>query len=289
MPGLVEQRCKECGKWFVYERTGRGRLRHTCSPECKSTYLARQAREKRTSGEWAKSERKPVRLHCVECNTPFISTNYRRKTCGGKCSRIACNRLRIVNARPCEGCNLEFKPRENNIRFCSTACLKRTKAIRRGDRFIARWRRNLAKVFVPVLNTAIDFTKTARPIQSCDSCGKVWLRRKSQERPLCRPCKVANARASRKATKHKRRMQMISHGYEVFDPIEIHERDMWKCQLCGCKVKQLAEYAPHQATLDHIVPLAKGGGHTRLNVQTACHTCNSAKADRMLGQMRLVG
>jgi 5-methylcytosine-specific restriction endonuclease McrA len=35
------------------------------------------------------------------------------------------------------------------------------------------------------------------------------------------------------------------------------------------------------ATLDHIVPLAKGGLHVMENVACAHHACNSDKSDRM--------
>lgn len=45
------------------------------------------------------------------------------------------------------------------------------------------------------------------------------------------------------------------------------------CAYCGKVSKRL--------TLDHIVPLAKGGSHTAVNVVPACHACNSAKSDSL--------
>jgi 5-methylcytosine-specific restriction endonuclease McrA len=53
------------------------------------------------------------------------------------------------------------------------------------------------------------------------------------------------------------------------------------CQLCGCKTKMLKQYAPHQATVDHIIPLSKGGLHVEGNLQLACHACNSIKCDKL--------
>ena len=41
---------------------------------------------------------------------------------------------------------------------------------------------------------------------------------------------------------------------------------------------------PHQAydlTVDHIIPVARGGQTARSNLQVLCSTCNSAKGDSM--------
>ena len=44
-----------------------------------------------------------------------------------------------------------------------------------------------------------------------------------------------------------------------------------ECHYCGKKV------APEDLTMDHIVPLARGGRSTRGNVAAACKDCNSRK------------
>ncbi|MFA9232062.1 MAG: HNH endonuclease [Microgenomates group bacterium] len=35
------------------------------------------------------------------------------------------------------------------------------------------------------------------------------------------------------------------------------------------------------------MPLSKGGAHTYINVQTACHACNTKKGNKAGGQMLL--
>jgi 5-methylcytosine-specific restriction endonuclease McrA len=45
------------------------------------------------------------------------------------------------------------------------------------------------------------------------------------------------------------------------------------CHYCGRRVP------PGELTLDHIVPLVRGGRSTRGNCVPACKTCNSAKQD----------
>lgn len=62
------------------------------------------------------------------------------------------------------------------------------------------------------------------------------------------------------------------HAHDV--PKEMREsvfsRDGHRCLKCGC-VESL--------TIDHIVPLSKGGDNSENNLQTLCHRCNSAKGD----------
>lgn len=41
--------------------------------------------------------------------------------------------------------------------------------------------------------------------------------------------------------------------------------------------KRWGDYGPDYPTIDHIVPLSKGGPHLWSNVQVACAECNIAK------------
>ncbi|MBD1833177.1 HNH endonuclease [Cyanobacteria bacterium FACHB-472] len=52
---------------------------------------------------------------------------------------------------------------------------------------------------------------------------------------------------------------------------ELLRRDHHTCQYCG-NTKQL--------TIDHVIPLSKGGKHTWDNVVIACEKCNQRKGDR---------
>jgi hypothetical protein len=57
------------------------------------------------------------------------------------------------------------------------------------------------------------------------------------------------------------------------------DRDGWACQLCGVGLSRDPDWEPNMATVDHIVPLSRGGEHTEENAQAACLRCNSAKHD----------
>lgn len=85
-----------------------------------------------------------------------------------------------------------------------------------------------------------------------------------------------------KAAKHRRRVRLESNGpCESFTDGEIFERDGWTCGLCDTPVDPLLSHPdPMSASLDHVVPIAKGGGHVRANVQCAHLRCNLSKRDR---------
>lgn len=78
-----------------------------------------------------------------------------------------------------------------------------------------------------------------------------------------------------KRNRHEYRAKKQKATIEHFFPSEIYERDGWVCQLCHKKVNKRLKY-PNllSASLDHIVPLSKGGEHSRKNVHLAHLICN---------------
>ena len=93
--------------------------------------------------------------------------------------------------------------------------------------------------------------------------------------------------------KHCRKRQALKHTtqIEVINEKEVYLRDGWICQICHRRVNKNLKYPdPKSSSLDHIVPLTKGGTHTYKNVQLTHLVCNSGKKDRVLlqgEQMRL--
>ncbi len=63
----------------------------------------------------------------------------------------------------------------------------------------------------------------------------------------------------------------------------VAERDGWKCGICGDAVTRATW------SLDHIVPLSKGGAHTYENVVIAHLSCNSSKGNRIVGHQVSAG
>jgi Restriction endonuclease len=79
-----------------------------------------------------------------------------------------------------------------------------------------------------------------------------------------------------------RRLRLLNAPVlETFRDEEIFERDKWICQICFEKVnKKLKWPDPGSASIDHVIPIAKGGSHCRQNVVLAHRICNSSKGAR---------
>jgi 5-methylcytosine-specific restriction endonuclease McrA len=82
----------------------------------------------------------------------------------------------------------------------------------------------------------------------------------------------------------RRRMRMEqARQAEAVVPAEVHARDGWTCRLCGLPIDpEVAWPDPMSASVDHIVPLSRGGLHSMINVQSAHLGCNSSKRDRVI-------
>lgn len=83
-------------------------------------------------------------------------------------------------------------------------------------------------------------------------------------------------------------------GASTGEPVilaDIAERDRWRCQLCKRAVSRKRRWPdPLSPSMDHIVPLTRGGAHDPSNVQLAHLRCNVSKGNRGGGeQLALIG
>jgi 5-methylcytosine-specific restriction endonuclease McrA len=103
-----------------------------------------------------------------------------------------------------------------------------------------------------------------------------------QETPEFRRFADARARATAATNRHARRIRVAAATVERFDPYDVYERDNWICQLCRAAIDPAKTWPDLQyRSLDHIIPLAAGGEHSKSNTQAAHWICNVAKGARM--------
>ena len=126
------------------------------------------------------------------------------------------------------------------------------------------------------------FSQYAVALYCSDKCKKKAKRLRYKER---NPEKAVECRKKYTQDKHYiQRARKYGCAYEYgITRAKVAKRDNNVCQICGkvCNPldKTWGDFGPDYPTLDHIIPLSKGGPHLWGNVQCACGECNSSKRD----------
>lgn len=238
----------------------------------------------------------PIQKTCERCGSSYTvipSRDNKSRFCGRLCHNAAngeAQRTRVTKA--CEQCGKEYTKTyclAPQSRFCSRACraaawikivaktcercggayeIGRTRV--QGSRFCSR---------------ACRFEGTA-VVKACERCGEAY-KVKSSYAPRSRfcslPCKYGWSEQETAPTKKSRRREREKNApiVEKIDRQAIIERDGRRCYLwCGGAI-----VAKGQITLDHVLPLARGGTTTARNLRVACLSCNSRKCDKLLSEL----
>lgn len=117
-----------------------------------------------------------------------------------------------------------------------------------------------------------------------------------QERDRGRQWREANPDKNRKAERrwrqehpeqkrtHRRNhraLKRAAEGTHTASDIEVqHQRQHGKCYYCDCKMIK-SPHKPNSATVDHVVPLDRGGRNSPDNLVIACRSCNSSKKNKL--------
>lgn len=67
-----------------------------------------------------------------------------------------------------------------------------------------------------------------------------------------------------------------SHSTASFTRQNVFRRDAHTCQYC------MKNFSEKELTLDHVIPVSRGGKKTWDNIVTACKSCNQKKANKTL-------
>lgn len=267
--------CKECRLIFG------GRKRKFCSKEC-------QRKNYRSNSESGKDKCK-----CGELKAK------RSKTC------MKCKRTR--KPQPCKQCQKPFLPRDKQHNtFCSRECgfeyRRQQAAVRQKTR--EKLRLEQSKTFEcrkcgetlskdPKRNLRIceackappktyyRYEKVKRITKQC-ACGNTfevtpgWY----DKRTICNSCSRKEHQSN---SKHRRRERMKTKKRTRVVRRSVWNRDGWECQHCGTTVATGEDYnKPSYPTIDHVIPLAKGGEHSMSNTMTLCRRCNTIKSDAIV-------
>lgn len=163
----------------------------------------------------------------------------------------------------CECCGRRFHTTYTKAMFCSRDC--KTKA------------RNDAR------QAAIDEAKGVRRCVHCTASMPTTMRADAK---FCSDeCNSAAHAITRKMAKRAgvdKSDTLLSRAY-------IAERDGFRCHLCGGKVSMARKYPdPLSPSVDHVVPLSRGGTNDLANLKLAHLRCNLAKGDGANGEQLMM-
>lgn len=254
--------CRRCGEAFT-PRTSGGKPQIYCSRRCYT----------RASGANSRRAHAPIRTTtCGECGGPVDQPEKGRprRFCTEKCKARAHNRsqrrLRLpirdpspaprICARGAPYCTQSFIPRRKDQVYCSPRCSSNAGQLR-------RWHG-------ADLRQGVTFEAT------CVECGQPYDAKKNNARYCSAGCR---RRFTAREESRKRGARRPDHVPYI--DREIFERDSWVCQICQLPVDPTADRRhPDGATIDHVVPLSKGGADDPSNVVTAHWRCNRDKGNR---------
>jgi 5-methylcytosine-specific restriction endonuclease McrA len=131
---------------------------------------------------------------------------------------------------------------------------------------------------------SVDLQRTFK-CGDCAACGHQFVTI-GGDVTCSRSCSSSRATDMRREAAHRRRARKRSAYRSPVVRSAIYLRDNYTCQLC-MEPMDMDAIVPHPyaPTIDHTIPLARGGTHEPSNVQAAHFICNSYKSDRLPAEM----
>lgn len=200
-----------------------------------------------------------------------------RKYCSNECFKLA-RGVRIFGTAICEYCGREFQEtRDRPNIYCSKKCA----AFARSDMATLKRLRNeghsqlLKMQYDQAMNELKRITYHMDHDKYCEECGAFFIA-KSTLQLYC----------SEKCSKRRENRRKDRRIYKNGDPDmsitlpKLYIRDDGTCQICGRHLSFNGDpNGKYYPSIDHIIPLSKGGKHEWINVQLACRKCNTIKCD----------
>lgn len=282
--------CQACGREFECKamemRAGRQFCSRACMlnvrrrpnkscPECGKTFSPRQRND----------VRKGKGIYCS-------------KKCAGAARRAGKREGKWKEAQELRACRAKVKPSEHMYAAIEKAMKRQT------DSITLLWVKLSSQRWCEVCGTSCRDDqrccshKCARRIlheRQCKHCNRIVVSSGFLPKRVCKRCSKRLRNKWKRLQGRGIKQRAIKYGVvrEPYRRNDLLDRDQWTCQLCGCALLRKWTYnkstwVPHlkNATLDHIVPMCKGGDDAPWNIQACCLGCNGRKSDSKKGQLR---
>lgn len=94
-------------------------------------------------------------------------------------------------------------------------------------------------------------------------------------------CSVDSGIAVPEVLRLKRYVNVPRRGAPAWNRRALLARDHFTCAYCGRKAGPGGELAIRDLTVDHVIPLSRGGRSSWMNTVCACQDCNLRKGNRL--------
>lgn len=239
--------CPVCGKEFK-GRMRKGQMQKYCSPECQR-----------------KGQRKREDKICQTCGRTFHPHSMSKGLfCSRECSGVS------LRAKSCPICG-KWVP--SGKTYCSEKCAATMHA---GLTYEAEFD-SILKAYDSVSE---DIAQREFLTRICEVCGAGFVA--SVHNQVC--CSDA---CSRRRDNMRSEKRIYRNGIPDLSVTltRLFVRDGGRCRGCGMLMTLEGEgNEDDYPSIDHIVPLARGGLHTWDNVQLLCRRCNWEKGDSLMGK-----
>lgn len=222
---------------------------------------------------------------CAYCEAVFVSTRHDRRYCSSQCERRSGFQRYLVGSRSstCTECGATFEVPGQRGRV-PQRCAPCTEGAKRAA--LVEWRKanpekyaaqqeRVTPVDPEVMRARSRAWYAANKAQAAKARRAAYLKNREARLAYTMEYKRRN-RAHATELENRRRARKLAQFVAPVDPQEIWERDGGACQLCGEPITD-----PKQRSIDHIIPISRGGTHEPANVQLAHRVCNSRKGNRL--------
>lgn len=279
-------RCNQCGKEFI-PTNGMNRY---CSIECRNKHSGRKLYKQGTECE------------CVTCGKTFKRLYGSEKYCSVECRATGTKeRKRVIHKENvCVVCGKSFMPSKQSQKTCSVECRtaykqqkdseRRSKGCSAEER--TNHRREVARRNLEKAREKLNTIRKPKQLKekkwytgNCVVCGKPFKTLHQNQKTCSKEC----GKRLKYARKHHRikKEQIVDKDITLE---ALYRRDSGVCYLCGgiCDWEDRDTLnnivGDNYPSIDHIIPVARGGLHAWNNVRLAHFKCNVAKSDSMISE-----
>ncbi len=239
------------------------------------------------------TKQKPkVEKECAWCSWKFTTQRKNKVTCSKKCSDQLYETKRVRKSPTttnliCKQCGCHFKSISYNKVYCSDRC----KHLKRNQREVEN---NETKKKQLIMKVGFALVNSINKHRSCLNCGRDYVYRTHVGTTVLycsQDCRVNGERIKRRSYRRISKDKRITRNGKADYSINLEElskRDKGVCYLCH-KETSFDDYIETKEgwfiagndypSIDHVIPIAKGGLHNWGNVKLAHRLCNSKKSD----------